>query len=55
MKMSMPVAFVIGFVICGLLGYWLGAYVACYWLYLSAVLGRAGCWRRPRTGRPATM
>ena len=29
MKMSMPVAFVIGFVICGFLGYWLGAYVAC--------------------------
>jgi hypothetical protein len=32
-NMRMAVAFVTGFVVCGFLGYWLGAYVVCYWLY----------------------
>ncbi len=32
-NMKMAAAFVTGIVVCGFLGYWLGAYVACYWLY----------------------
>jgi hypothetical protein len=32
-NMRMAAAFLTGFVVCGFLGYWLGAYVACYWLY----------------------
>jgi uncharacterized membrane protein YeaQ/YmgE (transglycosylase-associated protein family) len=31
--MRMAAAFVTGFVVFGFLGYWLGAYVACFWLY----------------------
>jgi hypothetical protein len=32
-KMRMAAAFVTGLVVFGFLGYWLGAYVTCYWLY----------------------
>jgi hypothetical protein len=31
-------AFLVGFIVCGFMGYWLGALVACEWLYAGSNL-----------------